>query len=32
MSLPGVCVMIPPPDAEALKKVDRYRRPHPYIG
>lgn len=24
-TLPGACFMIPPPDAEALDKVDRYR-------
>ena len=29
MSLPGACVMIPPPDTEALKKVDRYKRATP---
>lgn len=24
-TLPGACFLIPPPDAEALEKVDRYR-------
>lgn len=24
-TLPGACFMVPPPDPEALEKVDRYR-------
>lgn len=24
-TLPGACFMVPPPDAEALEKVDRYK-------
>lgn len=30
-TLPGACFMIPPPDAEALEKVNRYRVQTPVI-